>query len=181
MNVWDWNDKSDIDLDWLKANHVRLYYFGLGFIQLKIDETHRIHFYSRELPVINEDVHNHRYNFESKVLHGCFTNNKYDVVDGNSHLMVNESCSPIKEAPLLNQPCSIKWREIMILIEGMRYKMTSEEFHTVHATSCITLLKREPVTKEFAQIIVPTGSTPTCPFSLKYPKEQLWRMIERML
>lgn len=38
-------DPRLLNLAWLKANHRTIHYFGLGFIQLKLDESRRMHFY----------------------------------------------------------------------------------------------------------------------------------------
>src|SRR5271170_5939334 len=89
---------KDIDLKALKKNHARLYYFGLGFIQLKINEWERLHFYSAKLPPITEDIHNHRYGFLSRILKGKLGNHVFDISDvanpDGKHLLVNESCNP---------------------------------------------------------------------------------------
>lgn len=51
------NSLKDVDIDYLKKNHDRLYFFGFGFIQLKIDDTYQLHFYNKALLSVNEDVH----------------------------------------------------------------------------------------------------------------------------
>lgn len=172
---------SGIDLERLKMNHVRLYYFGLGFIQLKIDETWRLHFYSKELPAITEDVHNHRYDFQSTILAGSITNHSYQVNEGDSHIMVNESCNPEIEAPALDKPCSMLLNHSKTMVVGWSYYMQHDEFHRVEADDCITLLRRSDYKKEFAQIILPVGKAPVCPFSQKIPKSKLWRIMADML
>src|SRR6187402_3246657 len=83
-----------LNIDWLKDNHISLEFFGLGFLQLKIDKNNRIHFYTRELPSIigEEDVHNHRYDFNSCVLKGNLTQEIFDVVEGKTFIKEQESC-----------------------------------------------------------------------------------------
>src|SRR5271168_5571627 len=47
------------------------YWFGLGFIQLKLSDTERMHFWLPEIPhPEREEIHNHRYDFTSTVLAG---------------------------------------------------------------------------------------------------------------
>src|SRR5579863_7289598 len=47
------------------------YWFGLGFIQLKLNDTARMHFWLPEIPhPEREEIHNHRYDFSSIVLAG---------------------------------------------------------------------------------------------------------------
>ena len=176
----DWQD-----IDWLKQNHERLYYFGLGFIQLKINDTYRLHFYSPELPPIVEDIHNHRYDFVSTVIKGQITNHVYAVLAHpdmvETHIMRNESCNPDIDAPQSEAPCSIKLISSSTIFQGGSYEMKEHMFHRVEANYCVTLLRRGPYTKEFAQVITPADKTPVCPFSQKIPEPRLWEIIERSL
>lgn len=175
------NTIKDIKLDQLRKNHSRLYYFGLGFIQLKIDETYRLHFYSPELPSINEDIHNHRYHFTSKILKGTITNSYFAIGSGDSHLKYNESCNPEIKAPRIEEPCKADLVSIQTYQAGESYRITDDIFHTVKASDCITLLKRNSYTREFAQIVIPVGVQPVCPFSKKVDEEALWEIMGNML
>lgn len=174
---------SQINLSELRKNYARLYYFGLGFIQLKIDETWRLHFYSPSLPSITEDIHNHRYDFTSRILKGTFTNRLYQVIDdaAGSYLKTNESCNPDISAPSLNVSCEALPYEESIYSTGHRYTMQHDQFHTVEGESCITLLERGPYKKEFAQVVVPRDKPSVCPFSKKVEDEELWKLMEQML
>ena len=63
------------------------HYFGLGFIQCKINQYERIHVYHPDLmPIVNieEEVHNHRYDFESKILMGKIKNKKYQFLENKN-------------------------------------------------------------------------------------------------
>lgn len=174
---------EDIKLQNLKDNHIRLYYFGLGFIQLKINETYRLHFYSARLPAITEDIHNHRYNFQSKILKGNIINRiwcvSYDAP--TNHIMLNESCNPNIAAPKTTTPCSVHLYEEASYSAGDIYHMDDSIFHQVQANNCITLLKRGPYTKEFAQIVLPENKESVCPFSKEVDQKILWEVIEEML
>jgi len=173
---------EDIDVDWLRGNHVRLYYFGLGFIQLKIDERYRLHFYTPELPAFNEDIHNHRYNFYSRILKGSLINHYYRVTEGDTHLIKNESCNPQIAAPVLDQPCGVVETASTLYATGSAYHIKHEQYHTVEAPEpCITLLSREAYAKDFAQVIVPKDGGGACPFSQKIEQERLWEIIGSML
>ena len=97
------------DIDWLKKNAESIHYFGLGFIQVKINFPNRIHFYTTQLDktVQEEEIHNHRYNFKSQILKGRFTQtiftaNKTDL--SYTHYMTQESCNENDktEFPLLS-------------------------------------------------------------------------------
>jgi len=172
---------KDFNLEELRSNHARIYYFGLGFIQLKLNEEYRLHFYTPELPAFTDDVHNHRYHFFSKILSGYITNNLYEVVPGDSHIMNNESCNADIKAPKLERPCSVILMSSKTYYAGDLYYMPEDKFHTVQATECITLLKRSEYTKEYAQVITPVGRPSICPFSKKIPEDDLWDIIREML
>ncbi len=85
-----------------------IHYFGLGFIQLKINFETRMHFYSPELPQItsNEDVHNHRYDFESCVLKGELEQELFHVINGDTHLREQESCQAGVHTESTPTPCA---------------------------------------------------------------------------
>lgn len=40
-----------LDINYLKSNNKRLYYFGLGFIQLVLNKHERLHFYSKDIMI----------------------------------------------------------------------------------------------------------------------------------
>lgn len=50
-----------LDIDYLKSLENKPYYFGLGFIQLKINKSQRIHFWHSELikTAGDEEIHDH--------------------------------------------------------------------------------------------------------------------------
>lgn len=176
-----WRRAKNIDIQFLKDNHVRLYYFGLGFIQLKIDETYRLHFYSSELPPITEDIHNHRYGFQSRILKGSLTNYLYSIADGSDFIMTNESCNPDIEAPSEKRLCDAALAGKVTYEAGKQYYMDHGDFHRVEADNCVTLLVRTDYKKGFAQVVTPANKESVCPFSKQIPEERLWKIIEKMI
>lgn len=174
---------QDINIKSLKDNHVRLYYFGLGFIQLKINDVWRLHFYSPKLPVITEDIHNHRYGFLSKVLKGSLTNHvvELDYTDSDDHKILSVSCDEKFKAPTDESYVGIKSITTDTYTVGQGYVMTPDMFHRTTANNCITMLMRTHRSKDFANVVLPRNETPVCPFSKKIEEEQLWSMIEEML
>lgn len=174
---------SDIDLDLLRSNHQRVYYFGLGFIQLKINEVERLHFYSPELPVITEDIHDHRYSFTSKVLKGILKNKRWWVGIGDSHVLRYENCSPNKVS-LPEEYCVAGFEATEVSEAGTpkdTYTMELDEFHQVEAVGAVTYLRRGLVEKALASIVTEKGKASVCPFSKKIPEDELWKMMARML
>lgn len=171
---------EDIDLDFLKRQCQRIYYFGLGFIQVKLNEVERLHFYSEELPVICEDIHDHRYAFNSLVLKGTLKNKRWLVAPGESHVLRYENCSPNKVS-LPEESCYAVPGLLQIVGCGQPYSMLLDEFHQVEGRGCVTYLRRGEVERELAKIVLPKGAESVCPFSLKFPEEELWAMVGRML
>lgn len=162
-------------------------YFGLGFIQCKINQYERIHVYHPDLtPIINieEEIHNHRYDFLSTILLGNITNKKYDFIisENPTHFLQNESCNEnIKPVHQENMYGHILLTSENIVKEGESYFMNYNEFHTFETSKCITYLKRSDYKQELAQVVRPIGSNVACPFSKKLSQEQCWSIIDDCL
>jgi len=170
-----------LEIDWLRNNWERLYYFGLGFIQLKINETERLHFHTPELPAFNDDIHNHRYDFRSEILYGSLTAHYYQRREGVTWFLVNESCNPDIEAPADKILCSMQPHRTEVYNRGDHYELIHDVFHRVEANKCITYLQRSDYRKEYAQVAYPVVRGPLqCPFSQKIANDQLWDIIDRM-
>jgi len=177
---------DDLDLQTLKNQKIRLYYFGLGFIQLKLNETERLHFYSSKLPPITEDIHGHRYGFLSRILKGQLTNYYHEIYNigepNGTHWMVSESCNPEIKTPENNKtPCTEMLFDVMTYYPGESYVMTPHMYHRVEAQDCITYLIRTHKAGNFAQVIISQDKIPICPFSKKIPEPELWDIIAEMI
>lgn len=172
---------ESLDYHWLKKNHQRLYYFGLGFIQLKINEKYRLHFYTNKLDSNTDSIHNHRYDFKSKILKGSFNNKIFSLTKNNTHIIENESCNENIKAPKNTKKCGIK------LISDKNYKMGEDYFmhykdlHQVHSIYAITLLERSEYKQEYAQIVSSIGIKSNCPFAIKINEDKLWKIIKEMI
>jgi hypothetical protein len=174
----------ELNLSWLKANCQMIHYFGLGFIQVKLDKAQRLHFYTDLLPPIvsEEDVHNHRYDFTSKILKGSLTQEIYELMDGDTHLVEDESCQAGVMAESNPKSCAIKLSSSHTYVAGSEYFIGHDTFHRVsNCGSCVTLLTRSNYKKEFAQVIRPIDEEKTCPFSKKIEEKELWKIVGKML
>jgi hypothetical protein len=175
------NKIESLNYDWLRKNHERLYYFGLGFIQLKINEKYRLHFYTDKLDLNTDSIHNHRYDFNSKILKGSFNNKIFKLTNGKTHLMENESCNENIDAPKDTKECGIELVSDCTYNEGDTYFMSFKDMHQVYSKYAITLLDRSNYKQEYAQVITPIGEKANCPFSLKVNEEKLWAIIKEMI
>jgi hypothetical protein len=183
INAAMFRDITDITIDDLRARTTMLHYFGLGFIQMKLGPTYRLHFYTKELPplIAEEDVHNHRYGFTSTILHGTFEQDRFALTAGATHVVEDESCREGYMQTTAPRPCGIRRLATDRFTTGDTYRLTADEFHRVRAAEAITLLKRGPIQKELAQVVRRAGSQKLCPFSMKIPERELWEIVEAML
>ena len=166
----------NLDIDYLKQ---KLYYFGLGFIQLFLNKEERIHFYNKSLQATNVEIHNHRYNFTSKILKGEFINHKYKLIKGNSNLLTNESCNKdIELTNKINLLVGVEKIETNIYHIGDSYDMFYNELHSVaYNGNTITHLTRTDIITDYAQVIYPVNKTITCPFASNYDDKTLCELI----
>ena len=176
----------------LKASGATPHYFGLGFIQLKLDRDKRLHFWTPDWPTIpgnDSEIHNHRYDFASTVLKGAIEQVVYDMgrlyaipVDGALEV-VEVSCQPgSEEAPQL-----LGYATPMALVShrveaGGSYTLRTDDFHIAHSVGdTITQVIRGPILHQNARVLRPLGSGFVCPLSINKSAEECWDKIEQML
>lgn len=173
------------------------YWFGLGFIQLKLSDTERMHFWCPEIPrPEREEIHNHRYDFHSTVLAGELWHEVYHLdatVDPSADIKIVDSCeweifetncSPTKEGTVETvTPCIVTRVGAFRLHAGSYYEFPHESFHTTELTTfAITHLTRKlPKPLEFASVIKRRGQETTCPFKEKIPADTCWMYIDAAL
>lgn len=175
-----------LDIDYLKSTGAVPNWFGLGFIQLKLNEEERMHFWHPSLTpdVSEEEIHDHRYTFTSQILKGTMIHETWTFEQHmfGSHEMVDVSCDP--ELPVTN-PRKFTGHPIHTgtyhLTVGSSYKFPINEFHRTKTESCVSFLTREPDRKDFARVIRKKGEPEICPFSNPKPAEELWDVIATLL
>lgn len=174
-------------LEYLKENHTKIHYFGLGFIQIKIDDNLRYHFYHPGLTAFvgDEEIHSHRYDFISTILAGSLTQQKYDLyVDGSptTHVVSQESCSPEKHGGTTTWNTTAYKGRCDTFTAGQSYTILSKEYHTVKADFAITKLYRGTISTPFANVVRPRfGPEPVCPFSSTMTENECWSYVEDCL
>jgi hypothetical protein len=175
---------KDLNIDWLLNNHQSIHYFGLGFVQLKLNDSERIHFYVDNLPKTCdiEEIHNHRYNFVSTIIKGEFDQYIFDVEksDTGKYFLTQETCSEEKlQFPKV--PVSIKLFYQKKYWAGNSYYIDHNTFHRVFSNNSITYIRRGKYQKQFADVIYKIGSDLVCPFSIKLSKEELFDIVEESI
>ena len=172
-----------ITVDNLIRHCTKIHYFGLGFIQIKLSDSQRVHIYTQKLPAIvgDEEVHDHRYNFTSEIIRGSFRQDIYEMVEGTTHIMEYESCTADVEAPKESTLCGLQKILTMNLVVGSIYSVDHSVFHTVASDNAITLLTREGYSKEFARVISPIDLPAVCPFSQSIQEEDMWEIVREVV
>lgn len=174
-----------LDIDFLKTNCQRLYFFGLGFIQVKLNDSERVHFYTDAFPktTIKEEIHNHRYDFESTILKGTLVQEifSYRLDNEGDSWITKETCNPTIKKEFDRHQCSIKLIQRQTFGTGSSYWTDHDTLHRADSNDAITYLKRGPYMKDEADIIYPIDLVPTCPFSVKVSDDELWETIRSMI
>lgn len=174
-----------LDIDFLKQHHRQIHFFGLGFVQMKLDDNLRMHFYHPDLkPIVgDEEIHNHRYDFISTVLAGRFSQRLYhvDIGEGTDYEMVYESCTPGEEID--PQPVGVNLRPhgVRHYMDGESYTMLTTDFHTVEAEFAITRLYRGAIKHRYASVVRLKNGEKICPFSKKLTDSECWNIVEDCL
>lgn len=174
-----------LDIDHLRSFEVDPAYFGLGFIQLKIKNNSRVHFYHDGLPVIADEPHDHRYDFISYIVQGTFEQTLWNFTPDSSGTfhMVWEDC---REGETADAPSAILGNlKEMYSAEyqaGDYYQIHADQLHTVNArNNAITYLVRQTPYKNYAGVVRKVGNSSVCPFSQPISVDKCWEMIEHML
>jgi hypothetical protein len=170
------------------------YWFGLGFIQLKLNDYERMHFWCPEIPrPEREEIHNHRYDFVSKVLAGSLHHSVYHLdalVDSRDSLRLADTCEweifetdcqPGKEGTVETvTPCMLSHVGDFRLSAGSLYELPHTTYHTTENTDfAIThLIRSLPKILDFASVIKQRGQPTSCPFKDKIPAAQCWEYID---
>ena len=172
-----------LSIDYIKKNQTRMYNFGLGFIQVVFSPSTRAHYYTDKIPQLNDEIHNHRYNFTSRIIKGHFIQNKYNLVPGDTHLLTNESCNKEREVEHnIAIPVGVDHVSSEHYYTGDVYNIFYNEFHNVYSKDdTITLLNRTNIITDFAQVLLRKDQEKVCPFSNRMSEDDLYQIIESVI
>lgn len=175
-----------LDIDYLKSNCKRIYNFGLGFVQIVLNDTERVHFYLDDKSFqTNEEIHNHRYNFESTILKGKFQNNIWDIIPSSeaTHILKNESCN--KDIKLDNDVSIsyiVKLLDEKVYEVGDSYQMSFNQFHNIDwFGNTITYLRRSDIILPYAQVLTRVNEVSCCPFAGIKEEKEIWEIVEYII
>lgn len=180
------NDPDFGGVDFLKSLNVKPSFFGLGFIQLKINNVLRMHFWHPELSadVSEEELHDHRYDFKSHIIHGVTTHEVFEFEPNKKGKtgLFSVSCD-------LNNPAEPKLETIGEIVpagsytmtKGSQYEFPHNQFHRIRAAECITLVERKIIIKSLAKVAKPIEAEHVCPFSREIHEDKLWEYISELV
>ena len=187
-----WSAHELLDVAALRARGVTAHYFGLGFIQIKLDATWRMHVWVPEWPTIpgaESELHDHRYDFESQVLAGALHHEVFaagplrDVAEAGDFERLQVSCQPGQsEDPIPVGHVRPIHLDSFTVVAGEHYFLSTDVFHRSHPVGpTITLVKRGSVQKNLAIVLRPIGASFTCPFSLSPDEETCWAKVAEVI
>ncbi len=177
--------KKFLDIDFLKATGAKPHFF-LDFIQLKLNDRERMHFWHPDLPAYGaeEELHDHRYDFESRVLVGSTTHEEwYFVEDENGTFeIIEKSCQPGNEiAPRRISIGEVRKGGTYSMVAGSVYQFPHDRYHRIRTERCVTFLTRGEIVKDVARIIKPIDGADFCPFETKIEEDRLWEIMADLL
>lgn len=182
-----YSGNTDFTVDMLRSLGVKPHFFGLGFIQLKLSDEQRLHFYHPSLSanVPEEELHDHRYDFTSHVISGSLHNEIWEFSPDPEGEQDKVLVSCDKSDPVPEGTASVRGQARNVLsfttVAGGSYFISHDRFHRVKGEECITLITRTEKVKRFATVIRGTGSKEICPFDVSLSEEDCWAIIEEML
>ena len=183
----------------------KIHYFGLGFIQIKMNARERYHFYSMNLKNHSmgwEEFHTHRYNFHSLVIKGQLVQDIVRIIDNcdGGYMLEQESCS-VEEIPVEHKlpvsTCDVRELMLLSMVAGSSYNINRNVFHRVRFyEDTITKVTKIPdgysteknVLSEiyhdkYAWVARKKLAQKECPFKAgeNFTENQLWEIVEKML
>lgn len=185
MKIFDGAFDHFLDINHLRELGAEPHFF-LDFIQLKLNNQYRMHFWHPSLPSFGgeEELHDHRYYFRSRILAGSMSHEEWRFTsdpDGE-YEMVEKSCEPGKDEFTRQIAVGTATQEsVFNLVRGSDYFLPHEAFHRIKTTRCVTLLDRGPIEKDFAKIIRKRGADVFCPFETKLTQTFMWEVIADLL
>lgn len=158
----------------LRKNHTKIHYWGLGFIQVKVGEDVNYHFYIEELPATFniETPHNHPRDFHSTILFGVLEETLYEVRGGRGYQIEPNGCTL---GVLPDIKLDIVGVNTIKHNQGSSYYRQKEQLHTVKPVGeCLTVVIKQGEIGYVYSLGDPEGDGE----SFNFDDETLWGMVE---
>ncbi|MBL4835771.1 MAG: hypothetical protein JKY26_17610 [Pseudomonas sp.] len=174
------------------TNRITLH--GLGFIQVQLEADQRLHVWHPELPrrscFEHSAIHNHRFNFVSKVLVGTQINIDYAVTkdpDGSHIRYLHEGPRTANGGrPWVNDGfVHINQVRINDIPAGSEYFIWAHHFHRTEpggSGKVATLMKKCGESDNGAHSLCLAGYEPDADFDrFQWSEQQLWEVVQDVL
>jgi hypothetical protein len=139
------------ELERVKEREVRPRVHGNGFIQLDLSRNKRLHIFGDPIiprQVVETPIHDHTFNFVSRIISGRLINIWYDLVDDpqGTHFVYQARVRDREDTVLENTGRRVKLveRDQKTLVAGETYSMAAGDFHetwTVERT--VTIITKD--------------------------------------
>lgn len=162
----------------LKDHALSIKEFGLGFIQIKLDEAISLNVYTDKVKkFINyNSPHNHQRNFKSYILNGLLLERIYDVSLNENGQSAFCGCGDIDD--VINEKYEVSSGHQMIYNKGDVYRRDKELYHTVEASDgTITLIVKDMSSKHNALVI----GEKSVNLNYIFTENQLWDIVENYI
>lgn len=165
--------------NYLKDNGAKIHYWGLGFVQVRINEDVNYHFYTDMITAHFdiENPHNHARDFTSEILAGELQEIRYNIEESSHGLrLVSNFCTVgVIEDTLVK----IIDMEPYTHTRGDTYTCDKGIFHTVMSTNCVTKLTK---TGERGQVysVVMDKLKDDVESGVIYPEDFLWGIVREI-
>ena len=174
-----------MDIDYLRSLDVKPTWFGLGFIQLRLSPTRRMHFWHpgfRAIDAYDKEWHDHRYDFTSNVLVGELTNYIATSIPHNEgEYEVHQVCCEGNGAEFSHMARLIRLGKFTT-VAGKSYSIDRDTLHQITTTDfCATVQTRSSGSvKQRANIVCEKYLTAN-PFDARASETVLWEAISDVL
>lgn len=184
-----WAIRDLLDVNTLKTMGVTPHYFGLGFIQIKLNDTWRLHVWVTDWPTIpgaETEIHDHRYDFQAHVLAGALHHEIYITEAPHPTLQAGDfeisrtNCQPGSDPGSTEEGYARALPiGVFTAVAGTRYQLNQTALHVAWPIgTTVTLMERGPTTKDMATVLRIPGEQATCPFSLTRSESECWAKVE---
>lgn len=129
--VFENKRRSNVGLyDYLKENSDNILEFGLGFIQVKVQNVN-YNFYTDKVDKFtdHESPHSHQQDFISEIIHGELREKLYSVYSGDMKAFCG--CGDMDK--VIEETYGYKEEQLLTYNSGDLYVRCKEDFHTVEA------------------------------------------------
>lgn len=138
----------------IKNNAISIKSFGLGFIQIKLQDDISINVYLDDIFKFSnyESPHSHQRNFHSRILAGNLTEYLYDVIIVDNGSSAYCGCGDVEKE--IDFQYRYKLKEMYSYDSGDSYIRNKDEFHSVSAINGTVTYIIKDMTEESDAIVI---------------------------